>query len=197
MRPNYALDAPPTVITVGGSDYPVKWDYRVWLEALQLLKKINPDAKTPEGAQATVDALYDLQVLLFGGVLKDENPGDVLRGILDFSKGYPSAPMGSMGDESAQPVISYEYDLNEIILAIRVQYGVDLSYRRTEPFHWWEFLLLFHTLAGPHYILNLTEIRGYKGTDKEMLRRKAACALPVELTAAEQEEWDEFSSQFI
>ena len=31
MRPNYAQDAPPTAISVGGEHYPCKVDYRVWI----------------------------------------------------------------------------------------------------------------------------------------------------------------------
>jgi len=195
LRPNFAMDPPPTELSVGGSYYPIDTDYRTWLRALGAIRKLNYNPKTIEAMQELSDGLMDLQVLVFGGVLTDESPGDVLDAITGFLKGYPGAPVNGSPSADA-PTISFEYDLNEIIIAIQDQHGVDCSYRRTEPLHWWEFLLLFNTLAGEHYILRLSEIRGYTGNDKEMRRRKNLYALPVEFTAEEQAEWDEFSAQF-
>ena len=195
MRPNYCMDAPPTSIEVGGFAYPCETDFRVWLGVLHLLKQIDLRIETDEDLARLTGQMMDIQEMVFGGVLEDENPVEVLRAISEFSKGYPSAPMSSAGTSDA-PTFSFEYDLNEIIIAIRNQSGIDLSYRRKEPFHWWEFLLEFHTLCGSHYILNLMETRGYKGKDKEMLRRKYACALPNEYTAKEQAENEAFLAMF-
>lgn len=195
MRPNYAQDAPPTAITVGGFDYPCETDYRVWLDVIRLLREIRPNPATEEAARRVLDAVAGIEEKVFGGWLSDEDPAEVMRAVSEFSRGYPMAPVGDAGD-SREPVYSYEYDLNAIIVAIWNQHGVDLSYRRREPFHWWEFLLLFHTLSGDHYILNLMNARGYRGTDRELLRRKYACALPPEYTAEEQAELDAFNAQF-
>ena len=194
MRPNYAQDAPPAEITVGGCAYPCETDYRVWLDVLSQLNEINTMDKTPEGMERLAGQLIKLEATVFGGWLKDEDPIQVLNAIAEFSKGYPSAPVRSM--QHGERTYSFEYDLNEIIIAIRNQSGIDLSYRRKEPFHWWEFLLEFRTLCGDHYILNLMDIRGYKGKDPELKRRKQAYALPVEYTAAEMEEYAEFSALF-
>ena len=189
MRPNYAQDAPPTSIEVGGFAYPCETDYRVWLEVLRLLRELDPEAEN------AADVVLEIEERVFGGWLKDESPVEVLKAIGEFAKGYPMAPVGDTGRGDA-PVYSFEYDLNAIIIAIRNQSGIDLSYRRTEPFHWWEFLLEFQTLCGDHYILELMNARGYKGKDKDLLRRKYACALPPEYTARERAELDEFNAQF-
>ena len=189
MRPNYAQDAPPTSIEVGGFAYPCETDYRVWIEVLRLMRELDP------GAENAAEILLEIETKVFGGWLKDESPAEVLKAVAEFAGGYPTAPMGEAGGEDA-PLYSFEYDLNAIIVAIWNQHGVDLSYRRKAPFHWWEFLLLFRTLCGDHYILNLMDARGYKGKDRDLLRRKYACQLPAERTAAEQAEWDEFNAQF-
>ncbi len=189
------MDAPPTTIEVGGFAYPCETDFRTWLEVLRRMRDVDMRAETEDEARATLEAIFDIEEMVFGGVLEDENPVDVLRAVSEFSKGYPTAPMGSAGD-GGPPLYSFEYDLNEIIIAIRNQSGIDLSYRRKEPFHWWVFLLEFRTLAGHHYILNLMETRNYKGKDKELLRRKYAAALPEEYSAREQAELDEWSAQF-
>jgi len=195
MRPNYAQDAPPTEISVGGFAYPCETDYRVWLEVLRLMREVHPKAQSEETQRRAAEALVEIQRLLFGGWLTDEDPGEVLKAVAEFSKGYPMAPIQDTGD-SREPAFSFEYDLNAIIIAIQNQHGVDLSWRRSEPFHWWEFLLLFHTLSGNHYILNLMEARTYRGKDRELLRRKYACALPPEYTAEEQAELEAFNAQF-
>ena len=195
MRPNYAQDAPPTEISVGGFAYPCETDYRVWLEVLRLMREIRPRTQSEAALRRAGEALAEIEVKVFGGWLKDEDPAEVLAAVAEFSKGYPMAPVQDAGD-SREPAYSFEYDLNAILIAIRNQHGVDLSWRRAEPFHWWEFLLLFHTLSGNHYILNLMEARTYQGKDRELLRRKYACALPPEYTAEEQAELDAFNAQF-
>ena len=186
MRPNYAQDAPPVSIGIGGADYPVNTDFRVWIEVEKRLRELRLSGSQTE--------YRELCELVFGGVPVEEPPEEVLTGIAQFLKGYPVEP--NRGTGGGERVFSFEYDLNSIILAIRNQSGIDLSYRRREPFHWWEFLLEFHTLCGDHYILNLMEARGYRGKDRELLRRKRALALPEERTREEQEELDEFSAQF-
>lgn len=193
MRPNYAMDEPPAFIEVGGSPYPCNTDYRVWLDVIkdiqQLQKKMRQSGK--EAAEELDDLFISMQEKIFGGVLKDENPLLVLKAVAEFSKGYPAAPFNGSGGERTY---SFDYDLNEIIIAIRNQHGVDCSYRNKNV-HWWEFLLYFHTLSGSHYILSLMETRGYKGKDREMIRRKYAFALPAddEEIDAELQEW---SAQF-
>lgn len=195
MRPNYAQDPPPTSIEVGGTFYNVETDFLVWIDVLRQLRRLRFDDDSAAGRKRAAEAFVELQITVFGGVLGDEDPYEALAAITEFSKGYPAAPVGEMSGAGG-PTYSFEWDLNEIIIAIRNQHGVDLSYRRTEPCHWWEFLLLFRTLAGDHYILNLMDTRGYRGKDKEMLRRKYACALPPERTEEEQAELDEFNAQF-
>lgn len=194
MRPNYAQDAPPTEISVGGFSYACNTDYRVWLDVLRLMEELRLDDESEEGLQRSTVQILELEELVFGGVLREENPLDVIKAISTFSKGYPTAPAHNRRHEEAK--VSFDYDLNEIIVAIHNQHGVDLSYRRQEPFHWWEFLLLFRTLCGDHYILNLMDIRGYSGKDPEMRRRKQENALPVRFTASERAEYDAFNKMF-
>lgn len=193
MRPNYAQDPPPTDITVGGVAYPCETDYRVWIEVLRLMEDISFD-ETPEGLVRLANQIEQIEALVFGGVLRDEDPVEVMGAVAEFSKGYPTAP--HQGMSRTAPVFSFEYDLNEIIIAIRNQSGIDLSYRRTEPFHWWEFLLEFRTLCGDHFILNLMDIRGYDGSDQKLRRRKQEHALPEKYSASEREAYEAWSAEF-
>lgn len=192
MRPNYAQDQPPTGLTVGGTFYACDTDYRVWIEVLGIMKKINPRPKTEEAGRLVLERIHDIEKLIFGKEI-DENIGDVLNAVAEFSKGYPMAPIRSHA--GGTPLYSFDYDLNAIIIAIRNQSGIDLSYR-CRHFHWWEFLLEFSTLSGDHYILGLMSARGYKGNDKELKRRRDDCALPEEYTDEEMEEYARLDALF-
>ena len=193
MRPNLALDAPPTVLSVGGVDYDINTDYRVWIGVLHNLRNLIPLPKTPEQALHNSDSIAEIERSIFGKVI-DANAGDVLQAIGNFAAGYPEAPIGE-GKPSMVQTYSFDWDLNYIIIAIMNQFGIDISYR-CEHFHFWLFLLYFRALCGNHYILRLMEIRGYDGKDTEMKRQAQRFAVPREQTAEDQALADEFNDIF-
>ncbi len=195
MRPNYSQDTPPTAITVGGVAYPVDVDFRTWIRVVKMLGDFIPSAETPEHMRHNADLVCEIQTAVFGGVLEDENPAEALKAISEFAHGYPCAPVAP-GGRYQETTYSFEYDLNYIIIAIRNQSGIDLSYRRKEPFHWWEFLLEFSSLCGEHYILRLMEIRGYQKDPEKPEHAKLRYALPRETSAAHDAVMDEITAEF-
>lgn len=194
LRPNLAQDAPPTELSVGGNSYSINVDYRVWIDVLHDLRNIIPTPKTPEQAMHNTETIANIEKKVFGKVIK-ENVASVLDAIAAFAAGYPEAPVGEGKQQNVQ-TYSFDWDLNYIIIAIMNQYGIDLTYRRKEPFHFWEFLVYFRALCGDHYILRLIEIRGYDGKDTEMKRQAQRYALPRENTAEDQAMLDEFDEIF-
>ena len=194
LRPNLAQDAPPTELSVGGNSYSINVDYRVWIDVLHDLRNIIPTPKTPEQAMHNTETIANIEKKVFGKVIK-ENVASVLDAIAAFAAGYPDAPVGEGKQQNVQ-TYSFDWDLNYIIIAIMNQYGIDLTYRRKEPFHFWEFLVYFRALCGDHYILRLIEIRGYDGKDTEMKRQAQRYALPRENTAEDQAMLDEFDEIF-
>lgn len=195
MRPNYSQDAPPAAIAVGGATYPVDVDFRTWIRVVKMLGDFIPAAETPEHIEHNAALMCELQVLIFGGVLEDESPSEVLKAVSDFAQGYPNAPISPSGRHS-EPTYSFDYDLNFIVVAIRNQSGIDLSYRRQEPFHWWEFLLEFNSLCGDHYILNLMQIRGYQKEPEKPESAKSRCSLPRETSAARDAVLEDINAEF-
>ena len=193
MRPNYAQDAPPAVITVGGVDYTVDTDFRTWIDVLGMMKDLVTCPTTIDHVRQNAEVLTNIENAVFGHIVPHP-ANEVLEAITGFLQGYPEAPRSESG--STTQTYSFDYDLNYIIVAIRNQSGIDLSYRRKEPFHWWEFLLEFHALCGDHYILRLMEIRGYNGKDPEMKRQALRFALPRVTTADDQAMLDEFDVIF-
>lgn len=194
LRPNLAQDAPPTEIDVGGVSYSINTDFRVWIGVLCRLRDLMPTPTTPEQVQTNIETLADIEMQVFGKILP--HPAhEVLDAVTGFSQGYPEAPV-SASERQRNQTYSFDWDLNYIILAIRNQSGIDLSYRRKEPFHWWEFLLEFRSLCGNHYILRLMEIRGYDGKDTELKKQAQRYALPRENTAEDRAILDEFDALF-
>ena len=193
LRPNLAQDAPPTELTVGGADFSINTDYRVWIGVLHDLRDLIPTPKNPEQALHNAQVLANVETAVFGKIIKAEF-ADVLAAITDFAAGYPEAPVGE-GKQSSVQTYSFDWDLNYIIIAIMNQFGVDITYR-CQHFHFWEFLVYFRALCGDHYIQRLIEIRGYDGKDPEMKRLAQRFALPREQTAEEQAIADEFNDIF-
>ncbi len=193
LRPNLALDAPPTALTIGGIDYPINVDYRVWIDVMRLLRNFISAPTTKEHLEHNVKTIMEIELLVFGEIIK-QPAKDIVDALIDFSAGYPNAPIGE-GKATAQ-TYSFEWDINYIIIAIQNQYHIDLSYARTEPFHWWLFLVYFNALAGEHYITRLMEIRGYSGKDADLKRQAQRFALPRETTADEQAQLDAFNALF-
>ena len=195
MRPNLAQDAPPTALTVGGVSYSINVDFRVWIDVMHEMRDLITAPKTIEHAQHNVELVGKIEQLVFGKIVEAE-PLEVLARITEFCAGYPDTPyQGGDATENAQ-TYSFDYDLNNIIIAIMNQFHIDLTYRRKKPFHWWEFLAYFRALAGNHYILRLMEIRGYTGKDTELKKQARRYTLPRENNAEDRAMLDEFDALF-
>ena len=193
MRPNLAQDAPPTELLVGGNSYSINVDFRVWIDVLHELRNLYSTPANAQQAMQNAETIARIELAVFGEIIHESIPA-ILDAVTGFAAGYPEAPVGE-GGRNVQ-TYSFDWDLNYIILAIQSQYGIDLTYRRTEPFHFWEFLVYFRALCGDHYILRLMEIRGYDGKDPEMKRQAQRFALPREMTAEDQAMLDAFDEMF-
>ena len=193
LRPNLAQDAPPTELLVGGNSYSINVDFRVWIGVLHDLRDLISTPATVEQAMHNAELITKMETDVFGHVIRERLP-DVLEAVSAFAAGYPAAPV--QGGSRDVQTYSFDYDINHIIIAMQTQFGIDLTYRRTEPFHFCEFLAYFNALCGDHYILRLMEIRGYNGKDPELKRQAQRYALPRETTAEDQAMLDAFDELF-
>ena len=66
FRPNYAQDAPPEAIRVGGASDPVNVDFRTWIDVLDLARELYPTVATLEEARSNARVLAEMQRLAFG-----------------------------------------------------------------------------------------------------------------------------------
>ena len=66
FRPNYAQDAPPETICVGGAPCPVNVDFRTWIDILDLARELYPTAGTLEEARCNADIIkYEIYAFNF------------------------------------------------------------------------------------------------------------------------------------
>lgn len=180
------LTEPPATALINGTDYPIKSDYRIWVNISMLLEDLDFISGTKESDKYNIMIISEIIYLAFGELL-NEPYIDTFMAVLEFMQGYPEMKdKGFSGHGNNKKLYSFRCDLNYIILAIRNQTGIDLTYRRKEPFHWWDFLLEFKTLEDNHYICKIMSYRAYEGKDKELLKLKQTYALPKNLTKSEQ-----------
>ena len=195
--PNLSNTPPPACLEVNGATYPVSVDFRAWIQVSELFKRLLPHPEMAEEYKENLLLVAEMEQLTFGSFIK-QPWADALEAMGDFLGGYPTE-LEKKPPLSTVQVYSFKHDINWIVLAIRNQTGIDLSYRRdpkTDPFHWWEFLLEFQSLTDDHYISKLMKHRGYKGDDKDYTRLRDYVALPRELSAEEQKALDEFNALF-
>lgn len=199
LRPNIAMDAPPTSIDVGGFTYTINTDYRVWIGVLHDLRELLPAPATEEEIAHNAVMLTKISMdILFGKPMKwetGEQIAEFLQAVSTFASGYPSAPIKP--DNRVRPqTFSFEHDINPIVLAFKRYYGEDISYT-CESYHWWIFLEKFQALCGDDLmILKLMEIRGYTGKDEELKRQASRFAIPHEQTASERLMMSEINDEF-
>ena len=186
FRPNYAQDAPPEAIHVGGASYPVNVDFRTWIDVLDLARELYPTVGTLLEARHNARVLENMQRLAFDRVL-EAPPAAVLRAMTAFARGYPTMVGEEAGDDGeGEELLSFDYDINDLVLAIEEQFGLDLSYRRREPYHWWEFLLRVRALCGDHAILRAVRLRASRDTSREARLARRRARLPHKPTAEER-----------
>ena len=120
-RPNLAQDAPPAEISVGGVLYKINVDFRVWIGVLLDLRDLISTPMTPEQAMHNAEVLIKIEKAVFGKTI-NQPPAEVINAIVQFSQGYPEAPIGEGKGNDVQ-TYSLDWDLNYIIIAIMNQFG--------------------------------------------------------------------------
>lgn len=187
----YCTEKPPESIIINGRNYPIKWDFLPW--ALYFEDFIN---NFSDDEVENIKIISKMQEIYLGGIIQEDFIS-IIQALLDFYVGYPKPPMNDKGiSNNNEKNYSFKYDLNEIIIAIRNQSGIDLTHRRKGLFHWWDFMLEFQTLTEEHAISKKISYRAYRGNDKEYIKLREIYALPIELTKTDQKMIQEINDLF-
>ncbi|MEG0999168.1 MAG: Gp15 family bacteriophage protein [Clostridiales bacterium] len=195
---NLANTKPPQFMKIGGNIYSVNYDYRTWIDIINLLEELDMENLTPEANEADILAalaiVEQIEVKAFSYPL-DEDIFRVLRAVTGFAMGYPEHRNAVDESDKNTRLIDFEIDLSNILIAIRNQSGIDIA-NHHGWFHWWLFLLEFNNLTTEHHISKIMELRAYSGDDKDMQKARDAVALPIKYTKTEQQEMSNFENMF-
>ncbi len=136
---------PPDFITVGGVNYPINTDFRIWIKIENIL------------SDSSVN-YADKIIGIFSLAFVKQIPADakealsaLLRFLLPFSSSEKSG-----NKTSSAPLFDFSYDGGYIYAAFLSQYGIDLT---SSSIHWWRFLSLFASLDSCKF----TEIMRIRG----------------------------------
>lgn len=121
--------APPGALTVGGLEYPIDTDFRVWVQFQAAMTGKGTDQEKAARLCAFMERL---------GLPPGE---EALNAMLDF---YTAASTeNAVGGKNRPAAFDFEKDSEYIYAAFRGAYGIDLT---TAQLHWWTFKALFKAL---------------------------------------------------
>ena len=170
----------PNTVNVGGRDFSIYTDFRVWLKFIISVSKMRQGD--------VIDVSY-----LFKNDMPEYCP---LTDLFEFAR--PKNELPRAIKHSSVITIDYVLDSDLIYSAFLGQYGIDLI--DVKELHWHKFLAL---LNGLNDSTKMREVMGYrcyeKTTDKdrdiyEELRRAWEIEPPI--SEEEQKELDDFSKLF-
>ena len=171
----------PNTVCVGGRDFSIYTDFRLWLRFEIEVSKMK------RGEQIDIAYLF-----------KNDRPDYCdLRELFVFSRPQNELPR-SIGGHSNVIVLDYEIDADLIYSAFLGQYGIDLI--DVEELHCHKFLAL---LGGLNDSTKLREVMGYRCYKKETRKDydayaelRSAWEIIPPISEEEQAELEEFNRMF-
>lgn len=167
----------PDTVTIGGKPFFINTDYRVWMRFCNEFEKWSRESDL-EIAYIFVDCVPPIQ------------SSEDMQAILDFA--YPPTVIPRGGGGGGR-VIDYEVDADYIYSAFLSQYGIDLT---ETDMHWHKFRALLNGLNSSTRMYEIMGYRCYEGKDKEYIKLRNVWELPVELSAEENRQKEEFDKYF-
>ena len=162
-------------IEVAGQDYPVRTDFRVWLEFEEIL---NTDVPLPE------KILKIILLCIPSGEDRKLPPTmeELFEGLSKFyTAGFYKKNEQKKKNDNTKSVMtfSFEYDAEYVYAAFLAQYGIDLI--EIPYLHWHKFLALFRGLEEKNRIM---QIIGYRSIDLSEISDKKQRKMYSELKDA-------------
>ena len=174
----------PNTINVGGRDFAVYTDFRVWMRF-----SIEFESWKNKGYKGILDIRY-----LFMNQLPVFQKIEDYSGVFEFA--FPKSVIPN-GSSDGDPVLYFEYDGDYIYSAFMQQYGIDLL---NADIHWHKFKALLNGLSGTK-LNDIMEYRSYTGKsnkdlDSQYRHLKDTWMPPYVETEEERQEEEEFNNYF-
>lgn len=137
MVSDFIMGVLPKSVLIDGTEYPIRWDYRIWMEFDSIRK----------GSGSDEDKIIKLLQRCYPKI--PDNINEAIDKMLWF---YQCGVMQEKEEKkqryqrrtSADPAFSFSQDTPYIYAAFREQYGIDLT--EVQELHWWKFMALFESL---------------------------------------------------
>lgn len=177
---NILTDPLPTTIQIKDAEVPVKTDFRVWIQFINIVQEYDLERLTVDDY---IDMMERISKTLF--TKQPELSAELLPAIVAFFSGYTNE---KKGDTDRQKTYDYNIDADAIYSSFAQYYGIRLE---STNMHWYEFRALFANLPEESPIGKLIHIRTMKESDvpkeklSEFRRLKESVALPAFRSYAE------------
>ena len=153
---NILLDSLPDSVMIGGREYKINTDFRVWIKYESLLTDSSREVK-----------LKDILRLVFPDPPPKRFREEAVNQIIWFYSCGKKAP--SKGGSDSSGLFSYDYDADFVYSAFMEQYRVDLT---SAKMHWWQFHALMVSLSEDTELVKIMGYRAVKITSKMSAEQK-------------------------
>lgn len=138
MVVDFITEVLPKSVLISGKDYPVRWDFRPWME----FESVRYRSKTDE------EIIIRMLQKCYPQIPADIN--EAVDKMLWFYRCGETAEKEEKIQRyqrrtSKEPAFSFSQDSPYIYSAFREQYGIDLT--EVQELHWWKFMALFESLG--------------------------------------------------
>ena len=140
----------PKTITVNGTEYPIRWDFRTALQCDQILR--SQSKLTGTILLKALLKFYVRRPLMFGDEHIDQMFWFLSCGREKDKRRFPRKEAGI---NNKQP-FDFEKDADVIYAGFLQQYRIDLQ---KENMHWWKFMILLENLGADTKLAKLIEYR--------------------------------------
>ena len=143
----------PKSVTVSGTDYAIRWDYRDILTILSALA--DPDLSEEDKALAALAIFYEDP-----GAIPYADLPEALQRASWFIDGGQAAPK-----KAGPRLMDWEQDFQWIVAPVNRVVGRDV--REDRPLHWWTFLAAYYEI-GDCVFAQIVRIRDMQARGKKM-----------------------------
>lgn len=172
-------------ICVNGTEYPVRTDFRVWIEFGEIM---HADIPVSEKLYKAVTLCFDVREV-------KRLPPDIIETVRELCRFYSCGRENTAGKTAKKSVgkqmISFSGDWGGIYASFLAEYGIDLLHAEL---HWHCFTALLYALPESSAFMRTLYWRTVNPSDfsdisarRRAEKMKRICALPEERSAEERE----------
>ena len=141
-------------VNIGGREYKINTDFRVWIEIERLLFE-----------KSTNDEERLAKILVSAYPVLPPDPIEAIEKIIWFYSGGEICEKES-GQAPKAPVYDLQEDFDYVWGAFKGEFGIDLT---NEKMHWWKFRVLLGCLSDECFF---SKVVGYRSMDLSLIKDK-------------------------